>query len=86
MPIELFTIVPKLKLGYQFYVKDFRNVTTSIGSERLDKRHTGNVSLETPLNDHVSVNADFKYIRALSNLESSDFVEKIGTLSLKLSY
>jgi len=84
-PVKLFTVVPKLKLSYQFHFKDFRSVTPDIGSERLDKRHTGKASLETPLNDHVSLNADFEYIRAFSNLESSDFVERVGTLSLKLS-
>lgn len=85
-PVKLFTVVPKLKLSYQFYFKDYRSVTPDIGSERLDKRHTGTVALEIPLNDHVSVDVDVAYIRALSNLASSDFVEKVGTLSLKLSY
>jgi len=85
-PVKLFTVVPKLKLSYQFSFKNFRSVTPDIGSERLDKRHAGKASLETPLNDHVSVNVVFEYIRAFSNLESSDFVERVGTLSLKLSY
>lgn len=85
-PIKLFSVVPKLKLSYQFYFKDYRSVTPDIGSERLDKRHIGKASLETPLNDHVSVDVDVAYIRKFSNLASSDFVEKVGTLSLKLSY
>ncbi|MAF94406.1 MAG: hypothetical protein CMM60_01405 [Rhodospirillaceae bacterium] len=85
-PVKLFTVVPKLKLSYQFSFKDYRSVTLDIGSKRLDKRHAGKASLETPLNEHASVNVDVEYIRALSNLKSSDFVEKVGTLSLKLSY
>lgn len=85
-PIVIFNLKPKLRLAYDFKYKDYRSITADIGAERLDKRHAAALSLAFPLNKYVDLETDIEYIRALSNVDSSDFVERIATLALKLSY
>ncbi|NQU61614.1 MAG: hypothetical protein HQ512_10840 [Rhodospirillales bacterium] len=85
-PLDIILAKSILKLRYQYYFKDFRNITAEIGKERLDRRHTLRATFVAPLNDNLAVETDLKYIRALSSLEASDFVERVATVSLKLSY
>lgn len=85
-PLEALLKGSTLKLRYQYYFKDFRNETASISKERLDRRHTIRATFVAPLTDYLAVETDVKFIRALSNLADSDFVERVATVSLKLSY
>jgi hypothetical protein len=71
----------KLELGYQYYTRDYSNITPSIGKKRDDDRHTFNIKgiLDLPSNFFASLS--YEHIDASSNLPSADFDENIVTLS-----
>ncbi|MGH8644844.1 MAG: hypothetical protein ACREX4_10440 [Gammaproteobacteria bacterium] len=86
IPVPLRFIEPTLKLSYQYFVKDYANITPSIGEEREDERHTIGLSLTQPLTEILIAKLDYQYIDAISNLDTSDFSENIVTVSLGASF
>ena len=85
-PLPLVAKPATFKLDYQFYIKDYSKITSEIGDERLDKRHTVTAALEIPLLDRLRMDLKAEYIRAKSNLSSSDFAERIYTMAFRLEY
>jgi len=85
-PVDFLLADTTLKLRYQYYYKDYRNITAEIGKERLDRRHTVQATMVNPLTDYLAAETNLKFIRALSSLADSDFVERVASVSLKLSY
>ncbi len=83
MPLEIAGLQPKLGLRYQYYLRDYDNITPSIGEEREDKRHTVTVALEHRLWKNFKLKLNYQYIDAISNLPSSDFNENIVSLSIE---
>ena len=77
---------PIVRIGYEFAFKDYSSITGEIGEERLDKRHTVTAELELPISDHVGLQVEFERIGARSNLESSDFAQRIYALSMLVSF
>jgi len=77
---------PIVRIGYEFAFKDYSSITGEIGEERLDKRHTVTAELELPISDHVGLQVEFERIGARSNLESSDFAQRIYAVSMLVSF
>ncbi|MBT3368467.1 MAG: tetratricopeptide repeat protein [Nitrospina sp.] len=76
----------KAKLSYTFALKDFSNVTSSIGEERLDKKNTLHFLLSRKFLDHFEGKIDYQHIISDSNLASVDFDQNVLKLEVGFSY
>ena len=85
-PFSLFSKEGKVDLSYQYYTKDYSNITASIGRKRRDHRHTLGAGVTTNLSKEVFANLKYEHIAARSNLPSADFNENILTLSVGRSW
>ena len=81
--INIFRKETKLRGSYQYYHRDYSNITPSIGAERDDKRHTISLQAVHPLTEHLSVELNYRYISSDSNLITNDFSENIVSLFLR---
>ncbi|MBT4045510.1 MAG: hypothetical protein HN834_00055 [Rhodospirillaceae bacterium] len=77
---------PVLRLGYEYYDKDYSNVTASIGENRGDERTTLTASLKAKLYSRIYAKVDIERIQAASNLPSSDFDEEIITFQVGMKF
>ncbi|MCP5373260.1 MAG: outer membrane beta-barrel protein [Hyphomicrobiales bacterium] len=77
---------PRVRAGLRYYIKNFTDVTPSIGTERDDKRATLSLGLSVDLTEHVEAKLDYEHIAAVSNLPSSDFDENVVTLTVGVSF
>lgn len=62
---------------YQLLWKDFKNITPSIGAERLDRRHTFQITWTRVFEDLIEFKFDFQHIESDSNLPAVDYSENI---------
>ncbi|MCH8157122.1 MAG: DUF560 domain-containing protein, partial [Nitrospinae bacterium] len=76
----------KVKLSYNFALKDYDNVTSSIGEERLDKKNTLRFLLSRKFLDHFEAKIDYQHIISDSNLASVDFTQNVLKLEVGFSY
>lgn len=81
-PLGLISLKTKLDLSYQYFTKDYSNITASIGKERNDHRHTFSIKALSNLSDELFASFKYEYIDASSNLSTADFHENIFTISL----
>jgi len=81
-PLNVLPKMAKLELGYQYYTKDYSNITPSIGEKRDDDRHTFNAKVTMELPNKFFTTLNYEHINADSNLPSADFDENITTLSV----
>ncbi|MGR8931826.1 MAG: tetratricopeptide repeat protein [Gammaproteobacteria bacterium] len=77
---------PEITLGYRYFVKDYDNITPSIGDVRHDRRHTISTALDLHLTREISSRLEYQYIDAISNLQTSDFKENIVSFSMGASF
>jgi hypothetical protein len=75
-----------MKLRTQYDVRDYDNVTESIGERREDKRFRAGVSTELELTEWLEVEGAAELADNRSNLASVDFSEKVYTLMLSASF
>ncbi len=75
-----------IRFGYQYYLRDYTNETPSISREREDQRHTIKAEISLPVHEHAQVKAAYKYVKAHSNLSTSDFDENVVNVSLALKF
>jgi len=75
----------RVRVSYQYYLRDYVHDTPSIGKEREDQRHTISLGIRQPLSRHLSALLNYQYISADSNLSSSDFTENVVSLSLEVA-
>ncbi len=73
----------KWRIGWQYETRDYDAVTPSIGVVRDDDRHRFRTSVELPLNDILSVEAELRYDDFRSNLPSADFDQNVAELRLR---
>jgi len=85
-PLQVLDLGTQLDLSYKFFIKDYNNITPSIGEERRDVRHTIQFGVIQPIYKNLEAKLKYKYIRAESNLPTSDFKENIVSLTLKTSF
>lgn len=81
--INVFTEETRLRGSYQYYHRDYSNITPAIGAERDDKRHTLTLQARHPLTEHLSVELNYRYIGSESNLITNDFSENIISFFLR---
>lgn len=81
-PMPLFSQQAKLDLSYEYYTRDYSNITPSIGKERGDHRHRFGLGAQVDLSDAFFARLKYEYIDATSNLPSADFNENIVTVSV----
>lgn len=81
-PISLLSQQTKLDLSYQYYTRDYSNITPSIGKERSDRRHRFGIGAQVDLSNDFFAGLKYEYIDATSNLPSADFDENIVTVSV----
>jgi Flp pilus assembly protein TadD len=86
LPLAVLPLEPTLRARYQYYDRDYDNVTPAIGEARRDERHTVTVSLEAAINSWLSGRLEYEHIDARSNLASSDFKENIFGFSLDAQF
>ncbi len=89
MPIPMKQIEkwnPVFRLGYEYYDKDYSNVTASIGEKRKDERTTVTLGLSADFSKHLFGKFNFEHIEAVSNLSSSDYDENVVTVALGVRY
>jgi hypothetical protein len=75
-----------MKLRTQYDVRDYDNVTESIGERREDKRFRAGVSTELELTEWLEVEGVAELANNQSNLASVNFSEKVYTLNLSASF
>lgn len=63
----------KLSGSWSYEIRDYDNVTPSIGDIRDDNRHKGNVELEVPLNKSIYGRLEYQRQINSSNLPTADF-------------
>jgi len=85
-PLQVLDLETQLDLSYKFFIKDYNNITPSIGDERRDFRHTIQCGITQPVYKNLEAKLKYQYIRAESNLPTSDFRENIVSLTLKTSF
>ncbi len=86
IPIRIGTFTPKLNISYQYYWRDFDNITASIGRKRDDERETASIELTQRITDDMVIKLNYQAIDADSNLPSSDFIEHITSLSIQANF
>tara|TARA_R110002072_G_scaffold296512_2_gene468422 strand:- start:892 stop:1977 length:1086 start_codon:yes stop_codon:yes gene_type:complete len=75
-----------IRFSYQYYLRDYTNETPSISREREDQRHTAKAEIAVPVHEHAQMKFSYKYIKAHSNLSTSDFDENVINVSLALKF
>lgn len=67
----------KMRLVYRYHLKDYRNITPSIGAEREDTKNAIRLTLTRPVYEKLSVKVDYQHLDNDSNLPSNDYSENI---------
>lgn len=75
-----------MKLRAQYDVRDYANVTESIGERRDDKRFRAGLATELKLTERLEIEGAAELSNNQSNLSAADFSEKVYTLKLSASF
>ncbi len=76
----------KLEFGYSYFIRDYKNITPLIGTDRLDKRHIFDVSWSRYMFTYFEFIISYKHIDSISNFPIVDFKENIATAGIKFLY
>jgi hypothetical protein len=85
-PIVLCEHRGRLRFSYAYQMRDYENITPSIGVERKDDRHTLRVYGELGLTDSLKAVAEARFIDRNSNLPEADYQENIASFGLRYSF
>ena len=80
------TYSTKFRFSYQYFLRDYENITPSIGRDRRDQRHTVSLGVRQPFSRYFAALLNYQYIDADSNLRTADFGENIVSMSLEFAY
>ncbi len=86
LPIPFWNLQTKVSVGYDYFFKDYKNTTASIGEKREDYKNTIDFGVYQPLYKNIHAKLKYQYINSISNLASSDFQENIVNLLLGISF
>lgn len=86
LPIPFLNLQTKVSLGYNYYYKDYKNITASIGLKRDDFKHTAELGIYQPIYKNLHAKLNYQYINSISNLASSDYQENVANLLLGISF
>ncbi|MGV1098673.1 surface lipoprotein assembly modifier [Thiovibrio sp. JS02] len=73
-----------LRLAYKYNLKDYDNITESIGVEREDTRQAFQVTVSRPLYGRLFGRLDYQHLMNDSNLPATDYTENIIYAGLEL--
>jgi len=73
-------------IAYNFFHKDYKHITPSLGKERYDLQHSFQVNLAQPLYKSLQLNLNYEHIDAVSNLQESDFTENIASFAFSVAF
>jgi len=76
----------KLKASYQYYWRDYDNITASIAQKRDDEQGLVNIDLIKPLGVDMSVKLSYEYTNADSNLASADYSGNVGSINFMMDF
>jgi tetratricopeptide (TPR) repeat protein len=74
----------RFEFDYAFRLRDYQNITPSIGTERDDRTHTARLRLARNLTRHTEVRLDYEYTDSDSNLPSIDYRQNVVGMSFAL--
>jgi tetratricopeptide (TPR) repeat protein len=75
----------RLDLGYGFQLRDYQNVTPSIGEKRDDRIHLARARLGHTIVKNVWLQLEYEYTRSKSNLPSMDYRQNVVALTATFS-
>jgi tetratricopeptide (TPR) repeat protein len=81
-PFKLLGRNYRAEIDYRFQLRNYTNVTPSIGSKRRDRVHGGRFRLARKLTERTEVRFDYDLVGSDSNLPSIDYLQNVVTLSL----
>ncbi|MGR9117062.1 MAG: tetratricopeptide repeat protein [Gammaproteobacteria bacterium] len=84
--LPIFAINPEVRFNYQYFLRDYQNITPSISQEREDERNTVTFSVTQYFNDNFNIKLNYQYIDSNSNLPTSDYTENIFTATVGASF
>jgi cytochrome c-type biogenesis protein CcmH/NrfG len=74
-----------LDLSYRFQLRDYENVTPSLGEKRDDRLHVARARLGHTIAKNVWLRLEYEYTRSDSNLPSVDYRQNIVALTATFS-
>jgi hypothetical protein len=75
-----------LRAGVEYEKRDYKAPVAPINVPREDKRTSVDVSLDAPIDDHLFVEASYRYGGYQSNLATADYDEHVGAVKLGVKY
>ena len=85
-PLPYLNTKTRVSLSYDYFFKDYKHITTSIGEKRDDFRNTIGLGIHQPIYKNLHAKLNYQYINAISNLAAVDFQENIVNLLIGLSF
>lgn len=74
-----------LRLSYRFQLRDYQNVTPSIGEKRRDRIHVAGARFEHNVVGNVWLRVEYEYTLSDSNLPSIDYRQNVVALTATFS-
>ena len=85
-PLPYLNTKTRVSLSYDYFFKDYKHITTSIGEKRDDFRNTIGLGIHQPIYKNLNAKLNYQYINAISNFAAVDFQENIVNLLIGLSF
>ena len=85
-PLPFMNLQTRVSLGYNYFFKDYKHITSSIGEKREDFRTTIELGIYQPIYKKLHAKLKYQYINAISNFAPVDFQENIVNLLLGISF
>jgi hypothetical protein len=77
LPLPIAGRQGRLKFEYVYSRRDYDNITPSIGVKRKETRSTLRADAVIPVTDHLSFDAEYKYVNRDSNLPIANYDENV---------
>ena len=71
-----------LRLAFKYHLKDYDNITPSIGVEREDSKKAYNIRWTKNMGKYFELKMDYEYTDSDSNLESVDYTKNVFFIAL----
>jgi hypothetical protein len=75
-----------MQLGGEVYLQNYRNVHTFYGVKREDKTYTAMAGFTWDFHKYVTLNAQYNYIRADSNIDLYDYDRHLCTVGVEFKF
>jgi hypothetical protein len=83
-PFSILEGAHRFEFDYAFRLRDYQNITPSIGAKRNDLIHTARFRLARSITRHTEVRLDYEYTHSDSNLPSIDYRQNVVGMSFAL--